>query len=105
VLAIDIESGKPNWVRRLSPLDAWTLVCGVPDAITRNPELCTHEPGPYADFGMALAFVPSGDSDSNSRRKDLMTLCQKNGNLYALDAATGGSSGRRPLAPAVRGAD
>ncbi|KAK0658017.1 quinon protein alcohol dehydrogenase-like superfamily [Cercophora newfieldiana] len=86
VIALDLTTGKPNWVRRLSPLDAWTLVCGVPGAIPRDEALCPHEPGPDADFGMAPAFVPSSTSGGG---KDVVTLGQKNGNLYALDAATG----------------
>jgi len=84
VIALDLATGKPNWVRRLSPLDAWTLVCGVPGVIPQNPVLCPQTPGPDADFGMASAFVPG-----KHRRKDLVTLGQKSGNLYGLDAATG----------------
>ncbi|KAK1757054.1 quinon protein alcohol dehydrogenase-like superfamily [Echria macrotheca] len=84
VLALDITTGKPNWVRRLSPLDSWTLVCGVPGSIPRDPALCPHEPGPDADFGMAPAFVPG-----TGGKKDVVTVGQKNGNLYSLDAATG----------------
>lgn len=85
VIALDITTGKANWVRRLSPLDAWTLVCGVPGAIPRDEGLCPHEPGPDADFGMAPSFVPGGGPN----KKDVVTLGQKNGNLYALDAETG----------------
>lgn len=101
-LALDITTGKSNWIRRLYPLDAWTLACGVPDAIPKNsdPAVCPQTtPGPDADIGMAPAFVPGNPrhhdthnmkgSWSKTKTRDLVTVGQKNGILYVLDAATG----------------
>jgi outer membrane protein assembly factor BamB len=51
---------------------------------------------------MAPAFVPFGDSDSGWK-KDLVTLGQKNGNLYALDAATGEIEWATATSPGVPG--
>lgn len=53
VLALDMTTGKPNWIRRLSPLDAWTLGYGVPGVIPQDPMMCPQTPGQDADFGMA----------------------------------------------------
>ncbi|OIW29298.1 Quino protein alcohol dehydrogenase-like protein [Coniochaeta ligniaria NRRL 30616] len=81
VLAIDLYSGKVNWVRHLSALDAWTTACNAPV----NTELCPGTPGVDADFGMAPAFVPGGGKGG----KDVIVLGQKNGNLYSIRADNG----------------
>lgn len=88
VLAIDISSGNVNWFRQLSPLDAWTVACGLPNALTRNFVQCPETPGPDADFGMAPTFVPSNMAGTPNN-SDAVVVGQKNGNLYALDAASG----------------
>ncbi|KAK4456717.1 Quino protein alcohol dehydrogenase-like protein [Cladorrhinum samala] len=82
VIALDLETGRPGWVRQLGALDAWTLACAVNP---KNEALCPATPGPDADFGMAPAFVPSGGRDG----KDVLVIGQKNGNLYSLSADTG----------------
>ncbi|KAH8902260.1 Quino protein alcohol dehydrogenase-like protein [Coniochaeta sp. PMI_546] len=81
VLALDLYSGKVNWVRHLGALDAWTTACNVPV----NSELCPGTPGVDADFGMAPSFVPSGGKGG----KDVVVLGQKNGNLYSISADNG----------------
>lgn len=92
VLAIDLESGFINWIRQLSPLDAWTAACGFGGSLqkpnlTRVPALCPYQPGPDADFGMAPSFVPSGKGTPHEQ--DTVVLGQKNGNVYALSAQAG----------------
>jgi outer membrane protein assembly factor BamB len=89
VVAIDIYAGRLNWVRQLTPLDAWTVACGIPGSVSRNPALCPQEPGPDADFGMAPTFVPGGTEASGALEKDTVVIGQKNGNLYLLAADTG----------------
>ncbi|KAK3997866.1 quinon protein alcohol dehydrogenase-like superfamily [Cladorrhinum sp. PSN332] len=82
VLALDLDTGRPKWIRRLGALDAWTVAC------VKKPKdeaLCPMTPGPDADFGMAPAFVPSGGRGG----KDVLVIGQKNGNLYSLAADTG----------------
>ncbi|OCK76367.1 Quino protein alcohol dehydrogenase-like protein [Lepidopterella palustris CBS 459.81] len=88
VLAIDLHSGHPNWVHQLTPLDSWTLACGIPGIFSRNQALCPGTPGPDADFGMAPAFVPEKATTEGSG-KDVVVIGQKNGNLYSLSAETG----------------
>ena len=56
IIAFDTATGHINWVRQLSPLDAWNVACIA--AANRNPGACPPNPGPDADFGMALSFVP-----------------------------------------------
>ncbi|KAK3688055.1 quinon protein alcohol dehydrogenase-like superfamily [Podospora appendiculata] len=87
VFAVDMYTGKVNWVRRLNRLDAWTLVCGTP-TLPINPALCPQTaPGTDFDFGMAPTFVPGGKF--TSRGKDMLAIGQKSGVLYGLAADTG----------------
>lgn len=52
VIALDIPSGKVNWRKTVSPLDAWVMVCGYAgENITHSP-LCPEHPGPDSDFGI-----------------------------------------------------
>ncbi|EAQ87370.1 hypothetical protein CHGG_03989 [Chaetomium globosum CBS 148.51] len=90
VFALDLRSGRANWVRRLDALDAWTLVCGTGD-LPRNETLCPFTPGPDADFGMAPAIVRGGARGygEGGGRRDLLTVGQKSGVLYGLAADTG----------------
>jgi outer membrane protein assembly factor BamB len=90
VFALDVRTGRANWVRRLDELDAWTLVCGT-HGIPRNETLCPFTPGPDADFGMAPSLVKGGArgyGDGGGKR-DLLTVGQKSGVLYGLAADTG----------------
>ncbi|KAH8812095.1 quinon protein alcohol dehydrogenase-like superfamily [Xylogone sp. PMI_703] len=84
VLALDIESGKVNWIQRLAPLDAWTVSCGGALLPPVNPQNCPPEPGTDADFGMAPTFVPRG-----THNQDTIVVGQKNGVLYSMSAETG----------------
>ena len=100
VLALDIATGKPNWVRQLTPVDSWRIACNAADSgSTTGSSLCPGVPGPDADFGMAPAFIPGQSSSARKHRNkaasplpnDVVVLGQKNGNLFALDAANGSS--------------
>lgn len=86
VLALDITTGIPNWVRQLSPIDIWTVACGVP-GLERIETLCPGTFGPDADFGMAPSFVPG--SASTPLGKDVVVVGQKNGRLHTLSAQAG----------------
>ncbi|KAF4624925.1 hypothetical protein G7Y89_g13243 [Cudoniella acicularis] len=87
VLAIDIDLGIVNWVRQLSPLDAFTAACGFPGVSPQQKALCPEIPGLDTDFGMAPAFVPGSPSSPYGR--DTVVIGQKNGNLYAMSAQAG----------------
>ena len=90
VLALDLASGRINWLRQLSPLDAWNAACvsgllGPP--IPGSAAACPETPGVDADFGIAPTFVLG--SEHTPDELDIVIAGQKNGNLYALSAATG----------------
>ncbi|KAK3312671.1 quinon protein alcohol dehydrogenase-like superfamily [Apodospora peruviana] len=90
VLALDLESGRINWVTQLSALDAWNVACvgGILGPTPPGAELqCPDNPGPDADFGMAPAFVLGSEHTPDGL--DIVVIGQKNGNLYALSAQTG----------------
>lgn len=83
VIAYDINSGKQNWVHRISPLDAWNGACLFAGTIPN----CPPAPGIDADFGMAPSFIPS--NYQLHPQGDVVVLGQKNGILYSLSAKTG----------------
>lgn len=87
VLAIDTELGIVNWVQQLPALDAWTLACGIPGLLAKNPTSCPQTPGPDSDFGMAPSFVAG--SGNTPYGKDVVVVGQKNGILYAMSAQAG----------------
>jgi outer membrane protein assembly factor BamB len=87
ILALDIPTGRINWARKISPLDAWTAACGLPPAIPRNTTLCPNDPGGDSDFGMAPAFVPGSLAGRGGR--DVLVVGQKNGILHFLAADDG----------------
>ncbi|KAK0629604.1 quinon protein alcohol dehydrogenase-like superfamily [Bombardia bombarda] len=86
VFALDIYTGRTNWVRRLNKLDAWTLVCGS-ITLPRNETLCPQKPGNDSDFGMAPALTLG--SKYTPRGKDILTVGQKTGVLYGLSPDNG----------------
>ncbi|KAF2764791.1 hypothetical protein EJ03DRAFT_357422 [Teratosphaeria nubilosa] len=92
VISFDIPSGEVNWRRRLTAVLAWTGAC------TANPSSsnCPLCPGPDADFGMAPSMVLGGRSHVGDHGgaltpdgNDIVGVGQKNGNVYAYDAANG----------------
>jgi outer membrane protein assembly factor BamB len=88
VVALDMETGHINWVRRLSALDAWTVACLPGAAALGNEKNCPTAPGPDADFGMAPAYVLASSAKTPGG-KDTLVVGQKNGNLYAIAAEDG----------------
>ncbi|KAK3644052.1 hypothetical protein LTR56_009904 [Elasticomyces elasticus] len=87
VLALDIDCGNVNWIKILSPLEAWNAACGIA-GVTPKSAACPPNPGPDADFGMAPAFVPA-QSAATPNGRDVVVTGQKTGDLYAMDAADG----------------
>lgn len=77
VLAIDIDSGDINWIRQVPSLNVRQ----------ENPAIAS----PDADFGMAPALVRAGYGVATPKDRDVVVLGQKNGNLFAIDAETGGT--------------
>ncbi|KAK4895805.1 hypothetical protein LTR27_006287 [Elasticomyces elasticus] len=87
VIALDIDCGNVNWIKILSPLEAWNAACGIA-GVTPESAACPPNPGPDADFGMAPAFVPA-QSAATPNGRDVVVTGQKTGDLYAMDAADG----------------
>ncbi|KAK3401444.1 quinon protein alcohol dehydrogenase-like superfamily [Sordaria brevicollis] len=84
IIAVDISTGKENWVRRITKMDAWNGGCVATPIDKVN---CAQEPpGNDGDFGMAPSFV---SAKTSGLEKDVVIAGQKNANIYALDAETG----------------
>ncbi|KAB5518840.1 quinon protein alcohol dehydrogenase-like superfamily [Coniochaeta sp. 2T2.1] len=83
VLALNLLTGEVAWVKRFGPIDVWNLACGT-DGIGAQPS-CSWDSGPDYDFGMAPTFVPGKGKGA----KNVLTVGQKSGYLYKLDANTG----------------
>jgi hypothetical protein len=88
IVALDLNTGKVNWRRTITPLDGWVQACGYPGAPTSQSPLCPESPGPDADFGMAPTFVPAALGDGTTGN-DSVVVGQKSGNVFNLNAVTG----------------
>src|SRR3569833_347561 len=84
ILAINIDTGRVNWVQQRRGVDIFTAACGYPGFGPQNTTLCPGVPGPDSDFGMAPTFVPGGASAG-----DKVVVGRKSGDLYAMSAADG----------------
>jgi len=73
VIALDIETGKEEWVFQALAGDIWNVACHIGGAN------CPENAGPDFDFGGAITLV----QDANG--KDVIVAGQKSGHLYALD--------------------
>ncbi|KAA8629559.1 hypothetical protein SMACR_08673 [Sordaria macrospora] len=84
IIAVNIASGKENWVRRITKMDAWNGACV---ATPIDKENCAQDPpGTDGDFGMAPGFV---SAKTSGLKEDIVVVGQKNANLYALSAEKG----------------
>jgi polyvinyl alcohol dehydrogenase (cytochrome) len=73
-LAMDLESGKILWSRQMTPSDAFTVACRMPDKTN-----CPDSNGPDFDFGSPPILVLL----ANGRRA--LVAGQKSGVVYAID--------------------
>ena len=75
VIAMDMKTGKVQWVRQATPNDSFVLGCR-----PRNPDnpSCPDTLGPDLDFSASPALVQAGE-------RDLLVLPQKSGMAFALD--------------------
>ncbi len=89
VVALDIPTGRVNWVKRLGPLDPWNTAC-VPDLIAPGsgggPQ-CNFTAGPDVDLGMAPTFVLASEHTPDGL--DMLVVGQKSSALWGLSAETG----------------
>lgn len=80
ILAINIDSGKVNWVHQRPGVDVFTAACGYPGKLPQNTASCPAIPGTNSDFGMAPVYIPS---------RDVIVIGRKNGDLHSLSAKNG----------------
>ena len=78
IFAIDLTTGKVNWIYQALANDAWNAACG-----TKTPQSCPKEDGPDFDFGAGTLLVKT---DSG---RQLVVAGQKSGIVHALEPATG----------------
>jgi len=73
-VALDLNSGKILWSRQMTPKDAYTAACRLPDKTN-----CAQSNGPDFDFGSSpiLVTLPNG--------KRALVAGQKSGVVYAVD--------------------
>lgn len=73
-VALDLNSGKILWSRQMTPKDAYTAACRLPDKTN-----CAESNGPDFDFGSSpiLVTLPNG--------KRALIAGQKSGVVYAVD--------------------
>jgi polyvinyl alcohol dehydrogenase (cytochrome) len=73
-VALDLNSGKILWSRQMTPRDAYTSACRLPDKTN-----CAESNGPDFDFGSSpiLVALPNG--------KRALVAGQKSGVVYAVD--------------------
>ena len=74
VMAMDLNTGKILWSRQMTPADAWTVACRLPDKSN-----CAESNGPDFDFSSSpiLVSLPSG--------KRALVAGQKSGMVHGLD--------------------
>ncbi|WP_199537359.1 outer membrane protein assembly factor BamB family protein [Spongiactinospora gelatinilytica] len=92
VLAIDADTGRPRWTRKMTDVDTWRLECFYP--APGDPGYCPNLPdGTALDFDLGAApnlFRAGG--------RALIGIGQKSGVYHVLDARTGRIVWQRALA-------
>jgi len=78
IFAMDLDTGKVNWVFQATVNDAWNTACG-----TNRPDSCPEEDGPDFDFGAGTMLLTA------STVGDLVVGGQKSGKVHALNPDTG----------------
>jgi len=78
ILALDLATGRMNWVFQATQGDAWNVACTV-----ETRDNCPVENGPDYDFGASPILV---SLDGN---RELVVAGQKSGVVHALDPDTG----------------
>jgi polyvinyl alcohol dehydrogenase (cytochrome) len=75
-IAFDLKTGKLLWSRQTTAGDAFTIDCGLPEALKTN---CPEANGPDVDFGSSAMLV-----DLPNKRRALIAG-QKSGVVHAID--------------------
>ena len=103
MLAIDMDTGRVNWVHYAHKYDAWNHACGAPDLygwatvvpalfpvpIANAAHNCGQTPiGPDMGFGQQPKLVRNVEF-AGGKRGDIVVGGNKDGRLFGLDPATG----------------
>ena len=103
MLAVDMDTGRVNWVHYAHKYDAWNHACGAPDLygwatvvpalfpvpISNGRNNCTQAPiGPDMGFGQQPKLVHNAEL-GNGKRGDVVVGGNKDGRLFGVDPATG----------------
>jgi len=103
MLAVDMDSGRVNWVFYAHKYDAWNHACGAPDLygwstvvpalfpvpISNATANCTQTPiGPDMGFGQQPKLVKNVKL-AHGKRGDVVVGGNKDGRLFGLDPDTG----------------
>lgn len=83
IIALNLDSGKPEWVFQATKNDAYNLACSSWLGRSDGPN-CPENPGPDFDFGASVIIA----KDSNG--KDILLAGQKSGDVWALDPDNSG---------------
>lgn len=79
IIAMDLDTGKIQWVRQTLEQDAWNVACNAGFA---NPVNCPDPRGPDYDYGAPPILVSEGD-------RDIIVAGQKSGWAYGISADDG----------------
>ncbi|WP_419993016.1 PQQ-binding-like beta-propeller repeat protein [Streptomyces boninensis] len=97
VLALDIDTGKPRWTRRMTDVDTWRSECSATTAADRA--YC-----PNAKSGTALDFdLGAAPNLFSAGGRKLMAIGQKSGVFHVLDAKSGKIVWQRQLSEPPKG--
>jgi len=78
LIAMDLQTGRINWVFQATENDAWNGSCEMVDRAN-----CPEEDGPDVDFGGPPVITTGSDG------RDYVVAGQKSGDVWALDPDTG----------------
>ena len=78
-VALDLQNGRVLWSKQMTPSDAYTAACRLPDKTN-----CAASNGPDFDFGASPILVSLGDG------RRAIVAGQKSGIVHALDPDDGG---------------
>lgn len=87
ILALDLDTGAPLWVRQVTAGDAWNVACMPVVADHAN---CPEEQGPDVDFGSPPLLIRHGADD-------ILVAGQKSGDVWGVDPDDGALRWHRKL--------
>jgi polyvinyl alcohol dehydrogenase (cytochrome) len=78
IIALNLDTGEPEWVFQATENDAYNLACSSWLGRGDGPN-CPENPGPDFDFGASVIIA------KNSEGKDVLLAGQKSGDVWSLD--------------------